>query len=41
LLTDDVVYQKLKNNCRKAREILNWQQEEKKLIHFYQSVFKK
>jgi len=39
LLTDDVVYQTLKQNCLKAREVLNWQQEEKKLIHFYHSVF--
>lgn len=40
LLTDDVLYTRLKENCSKARESLNWQQEEKKLIQFYQSVFK-
>ncbi len=40
LLADDVLYKRLKENCLKARESLNWQQEEKKLIHFYQSVFK-
>ena len=39
LLTDDVLYQKLKTNCLKARDVLNWQQEEKKLISFYQTVF--
>lgn len=38
LLVNDVLYERLKGNCLKAREILNWQQEEKKLIHFYQSV---
>ena len=39
LLTDDVLYQKLKTNCLKARDVLNWQQEERKLISFYQTVF--
>jgi glycosyltransferase involved in cell wall biosynthesis len=39
LLADDVLYQRLKENCEKAREIFNWQAEEKKLIAFYQSVF--
>lgn len=40
LLADDVLYKRLKENCLKAREVLNWQQEEKNLIHFYQSFFK-
>lgn len=40
LLTDNVLYAKLKGNCLKAREKLNWQQEEKKLLSIYQSVFK-
>lgn len=40
LLADDVLYTRLRENCLKAREILNWQQEEKKLLHFYQSFFK-
>ena len=40
LLADDVLYARLKENCLKARELLNWQQEEKKLIQFYQSVIK-
>lgn len=39
LLADDVLYGRLKDNCRKAREIFNWQMEEKKLIAFYKSVF--
>jgi len=39
LLDNDVVYQQLKNNCLKAREVFNWQQEEKKLIHFYNQLF--
>jgi glycosyltransferase involved in cell wall biosynthesis len=39
LLTNDVMYKRLKENCMKARQILNWQQEEKKLLAFYQSVF--
>ncbi len=39
LLTDVVLYKQLKQNCLKAREVLNWQQEEKKLLKFYSSVF--
>jgi glycosyltransferase involved in cell wall biosynthesis len=39
LLNDDVVYRRLRENCLRARQQLNWQQEEKKLIAFYQSVF--
>lgn len=39
LLTDEILLRKLKNNCIKAREELNWQIEEKKLIAFYHSVF--
>jgi glycosyltransferase involved in cell wall biosynthesis len=41
LLADDVLHSKLKNNCLKARQELNWQHEEKKLLSFYQSVFAK
>lgn len=40
LLTDDVLYMRLKENCLKARQELNWQNEEKKLLEFYQSIFK-
>lgn len=39
LLEDTVVYNSLKQNCLKARAKLNWQEEEKKLLAFYQSVF--
>ena len=35
LLTDAVLYERLKFNCQKAAEQLNWQQEEKILISFY------
>lgn len=38
LLTDTVLYQRLQQNCLKARQELNWQQEEKKLITFYQAI---
>lgn len=41
LLTNEVLYSKLKSNCLKARQELNWQHEEKKLLSFYQSVFAK
>ena len=40
LLSNDVLYKRLRENCLKARQMLNWQQEEKKLVNFYQSVFK-
>lgn len=39
LLQDDVVYSRLKQNCLIARNSLNWENEEKKLLAFYQSVF--
>jgi glycosyltransferase involved in cell wall biosynthesis len=39
LLANDVIYNRLKQNCLKARQALNWQHEEKKLLAFYQSVF--
>ena len=39
LLQDSVLYRRLKENCIKAREVLNWQEEEKKLITFYQNIF--
>jgi len=38
LLVDNVVYQQLKDNCLIAREILNWQDEEQKLLHFYRNI---
>lgn len=39
LMDDDVLYGRLRANCLKAREWLNWQQEERKLLDFYQQVF--
>lgn len=39
LLQDTVLYQRLRQNCLHARQVLNWQQEEKRLLDFYQSVF--
>ena len=39
LLHNDVLYRGLRENCLKARQVLNWQQEEKKLLDFYESVF--
>lgn len=38
LLENDVVYNQLRNNCMKARNELNWQSEQKKLVEFYQSL---
>ncbi len=39
LLADGALYNRLKNNCMKARQELNWQHEENKLLDFYKSVF--
>ena len=39
LMADTVLLEQLRQNCRKAREELNWQNEEKKLINFYQNIF--
>lgn len=38
LIDDDVYYNTLKANCITAKESLTWQQEEKKLLHFYEVV---
>ena len=38
LLNDQGLYGELQKNCMKAREELNWQCEEKKLIGFYQNI---
>ena len=38
LLDDDNLYNRLQQNCTKARLILNWQNEEKKLIAFYKNI---
>ena len=39
LFSDKELYTRLKNNCKLAREKFNWQQEEKKLLAFYQQLF--
>ncbi|MBK5269990.1 MAG: glycosyltransferase, partial [Bacteroidia bacterium] len=39
LLKDEVLYSELQQNCFKAMKELNWQQEEKKLINFYNKIF--
>lgn len=39
MLEDDKLYYQLQESCIKAREELNWQQEEKKLIQFYKNIF--
>lgn len=38
LLNDAVVYERLKQNCLKAREILNWENEEIKLKTFWKNI---
>lgn len=39
LLNDESLYETLQSNCLKARETLNWQGEEKKLLAFYKNIF--
>ena len=39
LLADTVLLGQLKQNCIKARQELNWQNEEKKLMRFYKNIF--
>ena len=38
LLEDEPFYSRLQQNCLKAREVYNWQNEEKKLIEFYKHL---
>jgi glycosyltransferase involved in cell wall biosynthesis len=38
LLENNVLYSMLQNNCRQARLLYNWQEEEKKLLLFYQKI---
>lgn len=38
LMEDVVLYQTLKSNCKTAKEELNWEKEEQKLIDFYNSI---
>ena len=35
LLTDDSLYQKYRENCKKAREVWNWQTESRILLQIY------
>ncbi len=39
LFTEDKIYNELQQNCMNARRVLNWQQEEKKLLLFYKKLF--
>ncbi|MCY7420163.1 MAG: glycosyltransferase [Chitinophagaceae bacterium] len=39
LLKDAVLYDNLKENCLKAREFLNWENEEKVLLSFYKLLW--
>ncbi|OQP58307.1 group 1 glycosyl transferase [Niastella vici] len=39
LLYNKKLYDQLQQNCLKAREAINWQQEEKKLLEFYKNIF--
>ncbi|MBX3241244.1 MAG: glycosyltransferase [Chitinophagaceae bacterium] len=39
LLYNRELYVKLQNNCMKARLVYNWQEEEQKLLSFYQNLF--
>ncbi len=38
LLNDDVLYERLRQNCILARQAFNWQQEEIKLLDFYKKL---
>jgi glycosyltransferase involved in cell wall biosynthesis len=39
IMNNERKWQQLHNNCLQAREVLNWQQEEKKLLAFYEKIF--
>ena len=38
LMRNTVLLEQLKRNCIRARQILSWQNEEKKLVRFYQNI---
>jgi glycosyltransferase involved in cell wall biosynthesis len=40
LLNDEALQAKLRVNCLEARKVYNWQNEEKKLVLYYQEIFK-
>jgi glycosyltransferase involved in cell wall biosynthesis len=39
MLTDDVYYRQLQQQCLKAREVYCWQEEEKRLLAVYEKLF--
>ncbi len=39
MLSDPVLYERIKNNCLHAREVLHWEEEERKLVSFYNNFF--
>lgn len=39
MMTDTVLYERLRANCLEARKHWNWQQEERTLLAFYQKLF--
>jgi glycosyltransferase involved in cell wall biosynthesis len=39
LLNNEVLYTAKQQNCLKARQVFNWQEEEKKLLDFYKHIF--
>ncbi len=39
ILNDEIRWLQLHENCKIAAKEINWQQEEKKLIHFYNQIF--
>lgn len=40
LLSNQELYKRLQQNCYKAREVYNWEQEEKRLVIFYNNLFR-
>jgi glycosyltransferase involved in cell wall biosynthesis len=38
LLNNKNLYNRLQQNCLRAREVINWQEEEKKLLTFYKNI---
>jgi glycosyltransferase involved in cell wall biosynthesis len=41
LLDDQRLYNSLRDNAVKAASIYNWNNEEKKLLNFYQNIFER
>lgn len=37
-LSDETFYQRIVNNCKKAKEVLNWEEEEKVLLSLYKNL---